>query len=1073
ASTSAASASAAGAAGAAAGGGRTSGGYLFRFRAPAGARSISVAGSFNNWDMNATPMSDADGDGVWEAVVDLAPGEYQYKYVVNGTDWVVDPDNPAKADDGYGGQNSVAKVTAGGAARARASASAAGTAGAAAGGGRTSGGYLFRFRAPAGARSVSVAGSFNNWDVSATPMKDPDGDGIWEVMLPLSPGEYQYKYVVNGTDWLLDPDNPLKADDGYGGQNSVAKVGGGGAASASVSSGGSGGSAGGSGYLFRFRAPAGARSVSVAGSFNNWDKNANPMSDPDGDGVWEVRIPLAPGLYHYKFVINGKDWVVDPENANTADDGFGGKNSVLNISSAGNERTPGTVAGVGAQPVEARASPPRSGTPPRRDLWAERGPIRFSYRPGKPVKTVVVAGAFNDWSKTATPMKDDDGDGVWTAELELAPGKYPYKFVVDGNEWIPDPTAAVKEADGYGGVNSVLIVPGDEPTKEITAHRGDGVVAGAAIAHDRTAIYVTREDTATITLTLRVADEDVEDVAVVPRTESRRIPLEPFTHDGRYEYWRGRIPFDSVATGYIFSVEDGGNTFLVDRGGLESDGDSPWYFVPKGVSIFETPRWIRGGVIYHIFPDRFANGDPGNDPKGDPRNPNGVRPWRYEPLTASPDGWNAKYGGDLAGVIEHLDYLDSLGVTVIKFNPIFQAPSSAKYDISDYTKIDPQFGDDEVFRNLITEAGQRGMRILLDGVFNHSGDQHPFFRDVVNNGPSSPYYDYYRILKWPFPARFEGSGPNAPANYYICWWGFGQLPSWNTANPKVRDYLFSAVEKWMKFGIGGWRLDAPHGAGHDFWKAFRIAMKRLRPDAYLVGEVWKMPEPWLRGDEFDATMNYELRQAIIDFFAEEKEDAESFAARAVSILMEFPPQVAPIEYNHISSHDTKRFRTLAGGSLERVRQAAVFQYTFPGIPVIYYGDEVGVEGENDPDCRRVMPWGDAAHWDSGLLENFRRLGRLRRTGRLPAPVRWDPIFARNRVLVALSSDGERSVVSVFNASDAAVPGLKIPVEGRIEDGRYRDLLGGGEVDVRKGVMVLSGLPPRFTAVYEKIGKAEE
>ncbi|RMH54528.1 MAG: hypothetical protein D6679_13460, partial [Candidatus Hydrogenedentota bacterium] len=235
--------------------------HEFRFQAPSGTKSVSVAGSFNNWDAFANPLSDPDGDGVWTVLIDLPPGEYQYKFVVNEIDWKTDPENPRKIEDGFGGENSVIAIEA---STSAASASAAGAAGAAAGGGRTSGGYVFRFRAPAGARSVSVAGSFNNWDMNATPMSDADGDGVWEAEVNLAPGEYQYKYVVNGTDWVVDPDNPAKADDGYGGQNSVAKVTAGGAAraTASVSAAGAAGAAAGGGrtsggYVFRFRAPAG------------------------------------------------------------------------------------------------------------------------------------------------------------------------------------------------------------------------------------------------------------------------------------------------------------------------------------------------------------------------------------------------------------------------------------------------------------------------------------------------------------------------------------------------------------------------------------------------------------------------------------------------------------------------------------------------------------------------------------------------------------------------------------------------------------------------------------------------
>lgn len=391
------------------------------------------------------------------------------------------------------------------------------------------------------------------------------------------------------------------------------------------------------------------------------------------------------------------------------------------------------------------------------------------------------------------------------------------------------------------------------------------------------------------------------------------------------------------------------------------------FLLIPGAPPFQTPEWVPDAIFYQIFPERFANGDPANDP------PN-TRPWRYEPLVP-PEGWFAFYGGDLWGVIQKLDYLDSLGITAIYLNPVFTSPSNHKYDAVDYYRVDSHFGGNEALIALFREAGRRGIRVILDGVFNHTADEHPFFQDVRRRGPDSPYYTWYIVKQWPFPEKFDET--HKPAYYYACWWGFGDLPKVNHRNPRVNDYFLGVAVYWLRMGASGWRLDVPNEVPHRFWRLFRKAVKATAPNAYLVGEIWGDGTPWLQGDEFDAVMNYPFREALIRFLIQEATPGDAFAQELHRLFTRYPQPASRVLFNLLGSHDTERFLTLAGGEKWRLKLAVLVQMTVPGAPVIYYGDEVGMLGGKDPDCRRVMVW-DPLLQDQDLLGYYRNLIRLRK-----------------------------------------------------------------------------------------------
>jgi cyclomaltodextrinase / maltogenic alpha-amylase / neopullulanase len=382
------------------------------------------------------------------------------------------------------------------------------------------------------------------------------------------------------------------------------------------------------------------------------------------------------------------------------------------------------------------------------------------------------------------------------------------------------------------------------------------------------------------------------------------------------------------------------------------------------------PRWVNDAIFYQIFPERFGNGDPSNDPPG-------TEPWGGKP---KPKNY---FGGDLQGIIDHLDYLSALGVNAIYLNPIFQSNSNHKYHADDYLKIDPAFGDEIVFRKLVDNCHARGLRVILDGVFNHSGTGLFAFKDIKENGAKSKYRGWYNVYSFPL-------GPTNKPNYE-CWWGYGDLPKLMTQNPDVRKYLFHVTEHWMKFGIDGWRLDVPNEVPHEFWIEWRKLVKSLNPEAYIVGEIWDDARPWLNGDQFDAVMNYKFREACLAFFVNKTTTPAGFDAMLASIRGKYQDDVNYAMQNLLGSHDTERLLTLCKGDKETMKLAWLFLMTYPGAPMIYYGDEIGMTGGKDPECRGTMIW-DQKEQDADLLECMRGLIRLRnehselRTGRFESLV---------------------------------------------------------------------------------------
>lgn len=393
----------------------------------------------------------------------------------------------------------------------------------------------------------------------------------------------------------------------------------------------------------------------------------------------------------------------------------------------------------------------------------------------------------------------------------------------------------------------------------------------------------------------------------------------------------------------------------------------------------KTPDWVKSSVFYQIFPDRFAKTQ---YPKPGLWQPENLEPWDTLP---TPQGYK---GGDLWGVIEKLDYLQELGVNAIYFTPIFQSACNHRYHTHDYYQIDPMLGGNIAFDALLEAAHQREMKVVLDGVFNHASRGFFFFNDILENGSQSPWVDWFKIIKWPL-SPYDGT---KPANY-ISWWDIRALPQFNHDHPQVKEYLMQIGEYWVKKGIDGWRLDVPNEIETPgFWQEFRTRIKAINCNAYIVGEIWKDARQWLDGTQFDGVMNYLLTESILAFVGGDRLlekyvktapynphpplNAKAFAKKIQKLLSLYPWEIQLTQMNLLDSHDTARCKTVVGEDPQTIELATLLLFTFPGAPSIYYGDEIGLAGGLDPDCRRSFP--KENQWDLDTLDYHKKLINLRR-----------------------------------------------------------------------------------------------
>lgn len=412
----------------------------------------------------------------------------------------------------------------------------------------------------------------------------------------------------------------------------------------------------------------------------------------------------------------------------------------------------------------------------------------------------------------------------------------------------------------------------------------------------------------------------------------------------------------------------------------------------------QTPAWVSDAVFYQIFPDRFANGDPSIDP------PN-MRPWDSRPTR------NGFYGGDLRGIINKFDYMLDLGINAIYLNPIFHAPTNHRYNAIDYMRIDPYLGSLKDFQDLMAVAKRNQVRVILDGVLNHCGREFFAFLDVIKNGEQSAYRDWFFVNK--FPVKAYGRGKTQD---YVAWWGIRDLPKLNTENPEVRKYLFDMTRFWLDQGIDGWRLDVPNEVPFPFWEEYAEMVKGVNPEAYLVGEIWQVDPSWINGKRFDGLMNYPVRKLILEGLDGTMKPGQ-MAAYAEAVRSAYPAENNLAMYNLLASHDTKRVLTALRGSVAKAKLAFAAMFAFPGSPAVYYGDEVGMRGGQEPASRGGFPW-DEAQWNGELREWMKQLIRLRKTSLALKRGGYRQLIADDDSgLFAFSREtGDASLSAVFNFS---------------------------------------------------------
>ena len=443
-----------------------------------------------------------------------------------------------------------------------------------------------------------------------------------------------------------------------------------------------------------------------------------------------------------------------------------------------------------------------------------------------------------------------------------------------------------------------------------------------------------------------------------------------------------------------------GNYFFYDE---ELNNNDRMFDCPQNLreeEMFEIPKWAQNKVVYQIFPSRFAT-DKVVDEKL----------WYKAPIH-----FMDQLGGNLRGIINHLDHMKELGIEVLYMTPIFRSNSTHKYDTIDYYEIDPSFGTKEDLKELVNKAHEMGIRVILDGVFNHSSPEFFAFKDVMEKEDKSKYKDWYYIDGFPLKMK-RGEKPN-----FLCFAYYYGMPKLNLQNPETAEYFINVGKYWIdEVGIDGWRLDVGDEVSHSFWKQFRKAIRATKKDALIIGEIWHYAGDFLEGDEWDTVMNYQFYLSTIDFVADEKITATEFLEDMGFMRGNLHPDCYNTLLNLIDSHDTARFMHLCGNKLSKLKLAAALQLLNPGMPMIYYGDEFGMKGGPDPDCRRGMLW-DESRQNRNVFEWYRSLIAIRKSH--PSVTIGNNIYTEtddeNGIIIQTREYEDDRLTLVFHGKDGKV-----------------------------------------------------
>ena len=536
----------------------------------------------------------------------------------------------------------------------------------------------------------------------------------------------------------------------------------------------------------------------------------------------------------------------------------------------------------------------------------------------------------------------------------------------------------------------------------------------SAIFHDMDKRFCYAIDKDLFVIRVQVKKDDMKDVILhyedkyipMERKDTRMtLPMKKVATSQFHDYYEAQLQMNLICLRYFFEFTDMQGE-KVYYGNYEFDKEcitnrDRMFDCPQNLreeEMFEVPQWAANKVVYQIFPSRFASTQPVDK-----------KLWYKAPITPMDD-----LHGNLRGIIEHLDYIKDLGIDVVYLTPIFKSNSCHKYDTIDYYQVDPSFGTTEDLKELVQKSHERGMKVVLDAVYNHTGREFFAFQDILEKGEKSKYLDWYFIDELP-PRGEWGEIPN-----FKCFGYYGGMPKLNLKNPEVEKYITDVACYWIKeCDIDGWRLDVGDEISHFFWKNFRKAIKAVKKDMLIIGEIWHYAGDFLEGDEWDTVMNYPFYLNLIDLLADEKINVSQFVQNLGYLKGRLNKKCYPLMWNLIDSHDTARFLHLCNDNKKKQHLAAAFQLLLPGMPMVYYGDEYAMPGANDPDCRRGMYW-DEEYQDKEMYNWYKKLMQIRKThaciveGELIETIANDD----EDTIVLIRKSGEEILAMIFNCGSS-------------------------------------------------------
>ena len=531
-----------------------------------------------------------------------------------------------------------------------------------------------------------------------------------------------------------------------------------------------------------------------------------------------------------------------------------------------------------------------------------------------------------------------------------------------------------------------------------------------AVYHVLDVPYAYGKDKDTLVLRLRVARDDVKECSVLYRcrydwnNEYKRKEMKIVVETELFTYYEVELSVHRNRYRYYFEINDKDNNILIytERGLVDTD------YTNINVAAFQFPyiaeedlykeeKWLQESVVYQIFPDRFFNGDK-------TINHECVKEWGKGKVER-----HSLYGGDIRGIIEKINYLKELGVDLIYLTPIFKSNTNHKYNTANYFEIDPTFGTLEDAKELVSKCHENNIRIVFDAVFNHSGNDFFAFEDVLKNQDKSNYKDWYFVDSFPVDIK--------KCNYYTFANNCSNMPKLNTNNKEVTNYLLDVAKYWIKeIDIDGWRLDVCDEVSHEFWREFRKAVKSVKSDAIIIGEIMHEANSFLKGDQLDSIMNYPFKNATIDFFGKHNISAVEYLDILAANRVLYMNSITKQMWNLIGSHDTKRIINECNKNIDRVKLSIAMQFTYIGVPYIYYGDEVGITGGDDPDNRKCMIW-DEKKQDKDILNLYKKLIKIRKENKSLIHGSFEVVYCKEEVIGFIREYCNDKILVILNNSE--------------------------------------------------------